>query len=599
MDLGKVILLFSCAFAFSAFSAPDDLAKAEGLRLSGQYGKAERALKKYSTPQKVYDNLKPAEKISYLRGVLELAHVRALKEDVNGALLLLNWAEGRKEPYQRALACVKYGRILVDLGEMERASAYLKNADEVIRQHVNPEDAGAVIGQGGEAADTGAVWRDLQDDADVLKAEIESERLKKKFGASYANYVKLRRLEVLLKRARTPRYMKEANALADELMKVDPASQFAAAAGYLKGSIAASRLKEKSPKKEIKAVKDYLNEFVRQKPDGIYRGEALMLLGKISLEIEWNAKEAEKHYGQALNWFRKAREKRDALSLYAGMNDELKKQVKPTQKPTTLNQWKRIVYHDEDPLKLYNTANAPVWYMDDKEKNCVFALGMMKFTNGDFAGAAKLWKGGKHLDRDIANMDSRLPNVYTRLLSACNMRYMMFTPEEKRAVKDEKLKLKIQYAEYAFLQEKFEDAQKIFQKLLKIANNDFTRAILTIGLADCAELNAKGNYKKDAGKLYETILQNNKLRKTDIYALALYRYALSLMGTVPGQQTAYKLCLAYIKEFPKGRNIREMNFYVIRFLILNGDKANAKRKLSEFSRIQDGYARYLQEIINK
>ena len=281
------------------------------------------------------------------------------------------------------------------------------------------------------------------------------------------------------------------------------------------------------------------------------------------------------------------------------MNDELKKQVKPMQKPTTLNQWKRIVYHDEDPLKLYNTANAPVWYMDDKEKNCVFALGMMKFTNGDFAGAAKLWKGGKHLDRDIANMDPRLPNVYTRLLSACNMRYMMFTPEEKRAVKDEKLKLKIQYAEYAFLQEKFEDAQKIFQKLLKIANNDFTRAILTIGLADCAELNAKGNYKKDAGKLYETILQNNKLRKTDIYALALYRYALSLMGTVPGQQTAYKLCLAYIKEFPKGRNIREMNFYVIRFLILNGDKANAKRKLSEFSRIQDGYARYLQEIINK
>ena len=54
-----------------------------------------------------------------------------------------------------------------------------------------------------------------------------------------------------------------------------------------------SRLKEESPKKEIKEVKDYLEKFVKQQPDGLYRGEALMLLGKISLEIEWDAKDAE------------------------------------------------------------------------------------------------------------------------------------------------------------------------------------------------------------------------------------------------------------------------------------------------------------------
>ena len=33
------------------------------------------------------------------------------------------------------------------------------------------------------------------------KAEIESETLKKKYGASYGNYVKLRRMQVLLKRS--------------------------------------------------------------------------------------------------------------------------------------------------------------------------------------------------------------------------------------------------------------------------------------------------------------------------------------------------------------------------------------------------------------
>ena len=122
---------------------------------------------------------------------------------------------------------MKYAEILLDLGEFERASGYLKNADELIEQRATVEDSGLV--------DTGAAWRDLSDDADVLKAEIESETLKKKFGAAYGNYVKLRRLQVLLKRSRTPRYLKKAMELADELMETDPASQFAAAAGYLKG----------------------------------------------------------------------------------------------------------------------------------------------------------------------------------------------------------------------------------------------------------------------------------------------------------------------------------------------------------------------------
>ena len=92
-----------------------------------------------------------------------MAHIRALQDDVPGALSLLNWAEGRKDPYQRAIACVKYAEILLDLGEFERASGYLKNADELIEQRATVEDSGAAVGQGGALVDTGAAWRDLGD----------------------------------------------------------------------------------------------------------------------------------------------------------------------------------------------------------------------------------------------------------------------------------------------------------------------------------------------------------------------------------------------------------------------------------------------------
>ena len=232
MRTAIAILFTACGMLLQA--AESDLEKAVELRRTERLSEAAQLLKAYSSPAG-FDMLSSSEKIEFLRGLLELAHIRALQDDVPGALSLLNWAEGRKDPYQRAIACVKYAEILLDLGEFERASGYLKNADELIEQRATVEDSGAAVGQGGALVDTGAAWRDLSDDADVLKAEIESETLKKKFGASYGNYVKLLRLQVLLKRSRTPRYLKEAMALADELMETDPASQFAAAAGYLKG----------------------------------------------------------------------------------------------------------------------------------------------------------------------------------------------------------------------------------------------------------------------------------------------------------------------------------------------------------------------------
>ena len=342
---------------------------------------AEELLKKYTSPIG-FEKIPQKDSVDYLKCLLETAHLRALKDDVPGALALLSWAEGRNNDFQRAVSCLKYAEILLDLGEFERADAYLKNVREITVKNIKEENtAGAALGQGGETLDTDAAWRELQDKSVILSYEIEAEQLKEKFGASYSLYVKLRRMQNTVKRLKVPRYQKEALKLADEIIATDPASQFAAAAGYLKGEILEDKLTDKSSAEEIKTVKDYLGKFVKTQPDGLYHGEALMLLGKISLEIEWNAKDAEKYYSQALDYFQKSREKRDAMSLYAAMSDDLKKQTAPVQKPATLNQWKRIEYHDEDPLKLYNTANAPVWYVSDKEKNCIFALGFIAFSD--------------------------------------------------------------------------------------------------------------------------------------------------------------------------------------------------------------------------
>ncbi len=561
--------------------AQDDWEKAAELRQAGEAAKAEKLLKDYESPAG-FESLNSTDKIRFLRGLLELAHLKAMRDDTTGALSLLNWAESRTDDYQRSIACIKYGEILLDMGEFERAGAYLKNADEIINKRVTTADTGAAIGQGGQQVDTGAAWRELRDQSDVLKAEVEAEEMKVKFGATYGSYVKLRRLQQLVKRSNTPRYRKEALKVADEIIETDPASQFAAAAGYLKGEIMASRLTEQSPKKAIADTKTYLDKFVKERPDGLYRGEALMLLGKISLEIEWNAKEAEKYYTQALTYFRKAREKRDALSLYAAINDDLKNQSQPTQKPTSLDQWKRTIYHDEDPLKLYNIGNAPLWYIDDKEKNCLLYVGLLKFLYADFKEAEKLFTEAGNLDNNILSLNAEgFPNLLMRLKIACGQQFMVTDQVEQKGLSDQE-RLYVMMGELFYMEERFEQALSHWQMVQKSKINNTCRAIAMLGEGDC--LRMLGGDRKYAVALYEKVWRDKELSKTPVKARAQYNTAwIVLQDDGDGRTLANKCFEQCARDNPNSKYAEASMFYLI-LNNLHDDPKYANKYFEEYQK---------------
>ena len=560
----------------SLFAVPDWETAAE-LRKNNEIDKAETTLKKYSSPAG-FEQLKPAEKIEFLRGLLELAHIRALNDDVVGSLALLNWAEGRSDPYQRSIACVKYAEILLDLGEFERARGYLANADELIKTRATKKDIGAAIGQGGEKVDTGGAWRELRDESDALKADIESEEMKNKFGATYGSYVKLRRLQQVVKRARIPRYRNEAMRVADEIIATDPASQFAVAAEYLKGELMASRLTENSDKKEIRKAKDYLEKFVKAQPEGLYRGEALMLLGKISLEIEWNAKDAEKYYNQALDYFRKAREKRDALSLYAPICDDLRTQTEPTQKLTSLNQWKRIVYHDEDPLKLYNTVNAPVWYIDEREKLLLLQLGFLRFAAKKYQEAGALWEEAGQHDSRLSYLNARgIPNALARLQVAANTKRMLFSETEQKKFASN-IKLRIQYGEFLFGLEKFEEALEIFTAILHLPNVEkYDQAAALIGIGYCNDLLEIARGKERLSQAQRTWGRAYALSKgTELAHHALWMHCCCLLASTDTKKQATELLEELIEKFPDSPKIISANIQILMNLVENNKLDDAK-----------------------
>lgn len=521
---------------------------------------AERVLEKFDSFTG-FEKLPANVAIPYFQCLLESAYVKALKGDVQGSLAILNWANARESDYEKALACIKYAEILVDLSEPERAKEYLKSFKSIAAKRLNQADAGASIGQGGDASSKDvSTWKALADKSFKLELEVEGCEIGKKFGDTYANYVKLRRIQAALKKSSKPRFYNEAMKLADEIISTDPASQFAAAAAYLKGDLMASKLTDKSSPKDIKAAKEVLEKLAKQKPDALYKGEALMLLGKISLEIEWNAKSAWDWYSAAYEHFKKTRELRDTLSLYAPVSDELKKQAAPTTKATTLDRWNRIVYNDQDPLKLYNTASSPAWYIDDNEKNCVFALGFLAFVDGKFDVAANYWSKVLALSSDIAATDQRLPNVQTRLLKAAQMHLMCFWPEDKAAITDKKMALQLQYAEMLEMIERHDAASEMFKKIADETSEVLVKAIATFGLCENLSLVPNNENWKQMDNLSQWIIAQQKLQKEPIYARAvLFRgnMRLSTNGMVAKALPYFE---QYLKDYPKGREVQFAKF---------------------------------------
>jgi len=476
---------------------------------------------------------------------------------------------------------MKYAEILLDLNETERANAYLKNVKQILAKHINESAAsGGAIGQGSKALDTESTWRTLRDQADHLALEIEEVQLNKKFGATYASYVKLRRLQRIVKRSKSPRYFNEAIKLCEEIEESDPESQFAAAAGYLKAQLLLKNPTQ-DPKKTIKEAKDQLEKFIKSNPEGLYRGEALMLLGKISLEKEWDAKDAEKYYSQALTWFKQAREKRDAMSLYAPMSNDLKTQTKATQKPTTLDKWKRTVRHQEDPLRLYNTASAPSWYVSDKEKNCFFILGFCKYLNEKYKEAESLWEKASTFDPNIMKMQAaKWPNALMRLKAVARYGKMAFTKEEKKLIKNKRNKIRIQTAELYYMLEDFSQMEELLNEVVndKASSND-EKALSYIGLAICKSMTTSYMKYTERIALTQYFQKAIKLTKSkEIKQDAMFRMLCYLDNGSSTRKQAAEMMEEILKKYPKG-------LYVEKIMYRQAMRYFSPKKINESSKI--------------
>ncbi len=495
---------------------------------------------------------------AWLQCHLDAAVCKLKQKKPHDALQMLSRAEGLASGYDKVLVQLKCAELMLtpEINQVDKASEYLKQAQtECARKIATLKDNMSVAGQAKAKDDSLPQWEALQKDIGLQAIELEFRQLEVNYGRDYADYVKMRKLY-------QSGFSEKAENLCNEIVKQNKSAEnvYVASARLLSAKCAL-RDRRLSPDEQIKRAEEQLEKFIKDQPYGLYRGEAWMELGRIELEQNWDSDAAAKYYGKALEWFRYIRNLNDAMEIYA-VPDKVGDVSKPQGKYTSLDQWKRTVYRTENEREIINQKTAP-WYPDEKEKQCLFLVGFFKFINNDLQGAKDCWTNAGNLDSDIMKLHSQnWPNALMRLEAAAEYGQMLFSAEEKKLMKNKKVKLQLQTAELHYLLEDFQGMNRLFNEVLKNPSSnkhELAAANLGIGLYyDMTTASIKEEERKKIASYFQKTMELGKdspFEEEGLVRTAFY-YQASSVTWEQGQ----KLIADYLKKYPKGKHVAQIKF---------------------------------------
>ncbi len=520
-----------------------------------------------------FSKLSGAEAKYYLLPFLELARIQALHGSVNNAFKMLDYAV-HKSPSDsgKGRAAISFAETYLDIQRPADAIAWLNKFNEIrqtalkILQSASPgenykTDAATKVDN--------AIWAELQKDYETLRLRADMALMAEECGQDYADYFMMREL-----------YDKGdytgALGMARKLKQSCPGSDY----GQYASLCEARCLLNVGDVKEAEKV---LHNFIQAQPFGLYRGEAWIELGKIELETNWDAKNASDCYEQAIAWFRRTREIKDASSLFA-LPDNVKKYAAPLGKPYSIDEWYRTVPRCITPKEIVNEKTAP-WYLDENEKEALFMSGFLLMYDDKYAEAKERFSRISNLDSDHALLESKdIPNSLMRLKSACDQGFLQI--DQKHLSKfGRKKRIKLFLADFCWTIERFDKAMSLCAEV----ENDSTanpeekayalfvnnRCIYSQGKNDIAEKGFQkicSDYPKTSSSplalLYLGYLSNNRNgaweKAVEYYERCQREYPASAPAecclarcvyTADSEDTlvAWRFAQDYLKKYPNGK----------------------------------------------
>ena len=156
---------------------------------------------------------------------------------------------------------------------------------------------------------------------------------------------------------------------------------------------------------------------------GLYRGEALKVLGDIELEKRYDYEKAKNWYSKALEWTKDASESDREFEGYK-VPEKALGVTSPPDSTYSYDQFKNLVRVKPEPGHLVNRKTAK-WYISEINKQCHLKLGFIYFVKGEFKNAESMFLNVLEDDATISHLQSKnRPNVYRRLLRNCNKKQL-------------------------------------------------------------------------------------------------------------------------------------------------------------------------------
>lgn len=422
-------------------------------------------------------NLKSPRIEGFIEGALAQA---ALNKSLN-AYKLLDYAKEHAEGIPGILTRVALADMVEPVPDIDKALAYLKEAvsygDKWFRRTVISEGAGE-----SEPPKPGhEEWQKLR--PEILARINQLERLQRieKWGLDYVLYLEaqearkssdpfatdfcsLRLLYPGIERYRNKPSpdadYKSALEKYDCILQEFPEGVFAEAAGLYR-CICLAKLGQ------VEEAGKGLDEFYKKNPDGLYRGEALKLLGDLWLQDGWDIKKASSYYEAALEWCKKIGEKTRTARLYAVPD----KCSEPARAP---DDWQKmdefgIISRNKIPSGAVVNRVTVKWYLDWLEEECEFTLGYLCAVDNKWDEASKHFEGGVQFDPLLQTAQNEgYLSVITRLRGACKKGAFVGEAEENRGFLGKK-RVAIMWADLLYLREFFEQAESLYERLYQVA----------------------------------------------------------------------------------------------------------------------------------
>lgn len=491
---------------------------------------------------------------------LEFAHCQALRNEFKEALKLLNFSENNTKGLDKCRTLFKLGEVLFVLGKstdsiekIDKAKLYI---EECLKYGNNYFKAKRISSSTKKTKPGSSEWKTIKEKISFLNSEIFFELLSREAGPGYSDLVKMKTY-----------YAKKdwflAFPLAEKIMAEYPNTVYSSEARLYWCRMLLLNQTAGDQADPLPSGEKELLKFIEEKPFGNFRGEAWLELAKFNHEYKWDGKKAAFYYKKALDWFRKVRENDDAVDLYTIPQKALAVSS-PQGKLTYLNDWNQFEYRTPGTKEIINRRTAP-WYINEKEKECLFMVGFFLLEEGKFQEANEHFSQVSSIDKDIALLERRnFPNALMRLKSCCKTGFIVL-PVKSRQLLTSKNRFKTFYAEFKYILEDFKSAEKLYREILhdpKSKNTDIAAAYMGIGICHDMVLEKKDSpvYFQKAYSLSPT---------TAIGAEALFRLACHQQGNGKFKEALGNF-KKYLKEYPNGIRAQNSFFNAIEIYRLTG-----------------------------